>query len=467
MTIKEKPRLTLRIIILVGSGAFLTWLVISRSLPIYLAEVAPKSALWLRPGQPDALIDLADSALNGPAAPSGNVMVHRPDPLDVAGRVTSDKATFSQTLSNAFAAVDENRSVDLATVRSWAETALIHEPLNARALRILGQVADAAKDETNASKFMQAAARLSLHETAAAYWLMRKAAEAKDYNSALFYADGILRTRPELARYVVPVLGQIAQDKQASGQLKTILSNNPPWRRQFLSALPTAVTDARTPLNLLLALRTGTTPLKSADINGYLDFLIAHKFYDLAYYTWLQFLPTEQLRDTGLIFDGNFDVPPSGLPFDWKITPGSGVTIDIVPRTDQAGGHALLVEFLYGRVEYQGVTELIMLAPGTYEFKGKYKGELAGPRGLKWRIVCAGDGNAKIGESSPIMGKTRNWDAMAFSFTVPVAGCRAQYVRLDLDARMASEQLVSGSMLFDELQITRLTSPPTIAGSSE
>src|SRR5262249_52464127 len=136
---------------------------------------------------------------------------------------------------------------------------------------------------------------------------------------------------------------------------------------------------------------------------------------------------------------------------------GSGVTAEIVPKPDSNGKHALLVDFAYGRVEYYSVRQLVMLAPGTYEFKGQYKGQLLGPRGLKWRIVCA---SGPIIEESPmIIGMMPSWRTVAFTFTVPATDCRAQYVRLDLDARMASERLVSGSMLFDELQISRVANP--------
>jgi hypothetical protein len=183
--------------------------------------------------------------------------------------------------------------------------------------------------------------------------------------------------------------------------------------------------------------------------------LIRHKFYDLAYYTWLQFLPVEELREAGLLFNGNFDVVPSGLPFNWVINQGSGVTAEIVPKPDSK--HALLVDFAYGRVDYHSVYQLVMLAPGTYEFKGQYKGQLLGPRGLKWRIVCAS--GPTIEESPMIIGMMPSWRTVAFTFTVPAADCRAQYVRLDLDARTASEQLVSGSVMFDELQISRVANP--------
>jgi hypothetical protein len=290
---------------------------------------------------------------------------------------------------------------------------------------------------------------------------MRKQIEAFYYELVIYYADALLRTSLELRGYVLPVLAQLAGDKRGSEALKAVLATNPPWRSAFLAALPSYATDARTPLDLLLAVRanSNSAPPTTEDIKPYLDLLISHKIYGLAYYTWLQFLPPRELRHAGFLFNGNFDEPPSGLPFDWVITPGAGVTIDIVPRADKSNAHALLVEFQYGRVDFHGVTELIMLAPGNYQFTGKYKGELVGQRGLKWRIVCA-DG-AGIAESSMITGMSPDWRDVTFKFTVPTADCGAQYVRLDLDARSESEHLISGSIYFDELQISRVQAPPT------
>jgi len=41
------------------------------------------------------------------------------------------------------------------------------------------------------------------------------------------------------------------------------------------------------------------------------------------------------------------------------------------------------------------------------------------------------------------------------AFAVPDADCKAQQVRLALDARSASEQLITGSIWYDQLQIVR------------
>ena len=204
-------------------------------------------------------------------------------------------------------------------------------------------------------------------------------------------------------------------------------------------------------------------PPTAADIRTYIYILLGRGFYRLAYYTWLQFLPPNELRHAGLLFNGDFDEAPSGLPFDWTISEGSGVTIDIVPRADKSDGHALLVDFQFGRADYHGVSELVVLAPGTYQFTGEYSGELIGPRGMRWRVRCAGvDTNA--GESDMIIGTNKAWTNFAFTFTVPEKDCPAQYVRLDLDARMASERLISGSIMFDGLRISRTAKPSTAGG---
>jgi tetratricopeptide (TPR) repeat protein len=466
-----RPYLRWRTIAYGGPALVLAWLIVSRSFAAYFADTAPQLALWLNPSQPQALLNLGQSTLR-PAAAAGKQIEANESP---APKLSADESTgsidamaggpeVSQDMDQAFKVLDQSQTIDLAAVRSWAEAALINEPLNAQALGILGQIASARGDEGSAEKLMRAAARLSLHDDVAFYWLMIKSMQAGDYQSAVDDADVLLRTNPELVDYVAPVLAKIAEDKGSATMLEAVLARDPPWRDAFFQAFPIYVTDARTPLNLLLALRSTPVPPTSSDFARYVNILVGRKYYDLAYYTWLQFLPIRELRNAGPLFNGNFATRPSGLPFDWQMASGSGVTVDIVPKPDGTGGRALMVDFQYGRVDYHSVSQLTMLTPGTYEFTGEYKGQLIGPRGLKWRVACAGQADGKLGESPTILGAAQNWTNISFTFTVPAADCRAQNVRLDLDARMASEQLVSGSMLFDALQISRVANPAAAGG---
>jgi hypothetical protein len=419
------PRL--RAILFAALAAILVWEVTSRTLVAYLANAAPEQALVIRAHEPTAILNLADQKLSQLDSTGADASAQSPDPDPV--------------------------------VNKQIRAALFDDPLNARALRILGQLADKSHDETRAWQFMQTSARYSMNESFAVTWLVDKSFEKKDYGAALHYADVLLRTRPQLINYVMPTLVQIAENKDASGGLRQLLSDNPPWRAQFFGALPNSVSDARTPLDLLTAVKDSPNPPSPDDLRGYLNFLIGHKFYALAYYAWLQFLPAEQLNSVGLLFNGRFETLPSGLPFDWVITPGAGVTIDIAPAPDHEGARALVVAFEQGRVDFRGVTQLIMLAPGKYQFNGQYTGEIMGQRGLKWRVICAG--GAMIGESGMVAGRTSTWKNIEFAFAVPAADCPAQYLRLDLDARMSSEQFASGTVWFGDLGIARLGATAT------
>jgi hypothetical protein len=469
-----KSRHFLRVALLGALGVLLVWQVVTRSLVASLASAQPEAALALRATDSEALLRLAELHLDVLEArpsrkpsppPSRASPEERSDGVSERLRIWAELAKGVEGAQRGSggeepAAKDagspEGSSVTPEDVSAWSARALSGDPLNARALRILGQVADTAGDEGRATSFMEAAAATSIRESVAVYWLMQKSYEKKDYDRALTFADALLRTRSQVLPYVLPTLAGIAENPVAKGRLEKLLATDPPWRRSFFSALPRAVKDARTPLQLLLAIRDAPTPPAAGDLRDYLNLLIEHKFYELAYYTWLQFLPPERLTKLGLLFNGSFESNPSGLPFDWVISPGTGVTMDIVERPDQAGRRALLMELGPGRVEFAGIAELVLLGPGSYRFKGKFKGEIAGRRGLVWRATCVGGAGAPIGESPMIKGPAPRWEDVEFSFTVPERECRAQRLRLELDARMASEQLVTGSMWFDELAISRV-----------
>ena len=453
-----------RLMILVPLVLFLVWEVITRSLVAYLADVRPELAIRLRSTDAAALLNLAQDTLDRDKAAQKPVVTPRSDDASpTASEVESasnlELAGESATPSAQGPRSGEADSQALAQIRPEAELALLNDPLNARAFGILGRLADRGSHQEQTEKLMQAALRRSLHEAAAAYWMMQKSFQDQDYRAALHYADTLFRTTqgtpdgPEIMRAVMPMLGKLAETPSASGELKQLLAGNPPWRTDFFNDLPANISDARAPLELLLSLKNTATPPMAADLGAYLNLLIGHGYYDVAYYTWLQFLPAEQLSEVRHLFNGSFEVAPSGLPFDWVFTKGSGVTIKIAARPDQEAAHALFMEFGPGRVDFQDITQLIMLAPGSYQFQGKYQVDIDGERGLQWRITCANQSTTQLAESPVVKGSQSAWTDLAFAFTVPETDCPAQYVRLVSNARWESEQFISGSIWFDDLQI--------------
>jgi hypothetical protein len=59
-----------------------------------------------------------------------------------------------------------------------------------------------------------------------------------------------------------------------------------------------------------------------------------------------------------------------------------------------------------------------------------------------------------------VIGTTPAWTEFSTRFTIPPTGCRAQRVQLRLDARSVSEQLVTGAVWYDKLQIVREAAAP-------
>ncbi len=343
------------------------------------------------------------------------------------------------------------RGENVKKISERIRRALYSEPLNARGFEFLGVLSTEAGDTKAADTFMQAALRRSMRSPAALYWSMRRKLSEGDIAASTTSGDVLLRIRPSALRVVAPTLARIAAVKDGTEAIVAALAKAPPWRENFLRFLNADVKNVDVSLLLLLGLRSSVQPPTDREIDAYLWTLAINKKFQLAYYTWLQFLPPEEVREAKFLFNGNFRFPPSAAPFDWKIQGGSGVIAEI--DDDARGKNSLSIEFGGGRVNFHPVSQLLVLPPGRYKFSGLSKGELAGPRGLRWQVSCLAPSSGVFTET-PMMRHVAVWTEFSTRFEVP-AGCAAQTVRLILDARSTSETLVSGSMAFADLQITR------------
>ena len=462
----------LRPIALVILGIFLVWIILTRSLAASLAENTPATALALQPQEPRALLRIAKTKLtellklSSHEQPSANQKVY-PSTDGITNLARLAEKVFAPANTDpantpegpSLEASDERKDTPTDTsalhndIRMLAEQAIAVDPWNADALVILGRLAEHDGDIQRTADLMRAAARLSIRESYAVYWLLLMAQRNNDAAAVLRYSDTLLRTRGGSLPLVVPLLAQAVEKDQTAADVTTLLATDPPWRTSFLATLPSAMTDARTPLHLFQKLAGTAHPPTHFEISRYITFLIGKGFYELAYYTWLQFQPPEQLARITALHNPGFDAPPSGFPFDWTLSEGSGVTLEIRPLPGESERKALFVEFTQGRADFRGVSQTTLLGPGTYELKGSLKGTVVGARGLVWRTICT-DG-ATLGQSALLRGDFPQWRSFSFAFTVPETGCRAQQVRLELDARSASERLVTGSMWFDDLELRR------------
>ncbi len=402
---------------------FLVWMIVRHSFVAYLADVAPLSALRLRSGQPAALVALADLQFNDPE-------------LKKAG--------------------EEQLRSAAASLRPGVVEAILANPLDARAFRLLGQFAEAESDLVGAEKFMREATRLSLNETIAVEWMMRRSFARKNFSAAAYYADVFLRVRPNMMSFAAPVLWPMAEDEKTRPLVVKLLLADPYWRSIFFTQISGGFADARTPLKLLLALNDSPVPPTAKEISAYLTFLIQHKLYAFAYEVWLQFLTPEEQQNAGFLFNGDFKTAPSGAPFDWIFQTRGDVSATIAHEVD-VGKSALQIVMGPGRTEALDVSQIVALAPGAYRFKGLLRGDIIGPRGLRWTASCmeAAANSPPLGESPMALGDFPEWKPVEFAFAVPETGCSAQRIKLFLPARSASDQLVTGTLYYVGLALER------------
>ena len=394
--------------------AWLAWQIIANTMADSRAESDPLTALRWRHTSSAALVALAEEELSG-----------------------------------------EDASGELEAIKRFAVAALRANPLDERAIRALGFAADLRGDVTAAQEIMKTAGKRTRRDAPVQIWLFNQSLASGRLDDALAHADALLRTRPDLKANVDTVLLSFVDDADGRDALTRVLASNPPWRQWFLGELSRQRVDApATVFDVYAALKNSAFPPTNAELQVFLNHLITAEQYELAYLTWLDFLPLPAGQQLSYAYNGNFDQPLSGLPFDWSVSKIRGATTEVVtipPDEDRV----LRIEFANTRVPYSHTSKLLLLPPGQYTLGGRAKADrLVNDRGMVWRLSCAGANKQLLGETIPLSG-TSGWAPFEVRFQVPQTGCRAQWLRLQLAARTALEQQVGGAVFYDDLKIER------------
>jgi hypothetical protein len=429
-------------------------------LPRPLARFAPDLALAIDPTNPVALIARADALrdrfletaqaesvgddtdpLPGSAAPATGP----PKLLPGARRFAT--SSLRPTLDP----LVQDREALRLEISALARRAIDVDPLNARAYRLLGEVSN---DMATARRSMQTAVTLSRRETLALFWLLTDADKRGDFSAVVGYADPLLRTQPALLPFVAAGLARSVDDPRARADLLSRLAIGPDWRTDFLAILPKHAVDPRTTLSLLAGLRDAVFPPTQAEIQAYLVAMIDAGAPDLAHDAWRALLPRRETSPRGQLHNGDFDRDISGYAFDWTLPRGQGAAVEIIAQGDIVGRRALRLTFDGGRTVVPAVRQVVLLKPGRSMFAGRFKGAIASTRGLRWQIRCLYGAREVLGETEMMFTSQAEWQTFSIEFDViDIPDCRAQLVTVVHDARLTSEQVISGDIQFGGLSL--------------
>lgn len=381
----------------------LGWLVLIRGYADYLARPEPERALALSAGQPEALMTLADAALRG---------------------------------------------ADLDLAQTYASRALESQPLEGRALRILGAVAERRGEHPRALALMRAAAERTPRDSAAQFWLAINALADRDLGAALLKLDRLVRFEPELQRDVFPIFATIASNPVGASSIAPYLAADAPWRDELMQGLVAQAGEIGVLTRLLRAIEAAGGRIRVEE-----NALVVQRLWTQRDFSrlrpWLQRMDPD--TPPALLYDTGFDGRGTGPWRGWSIEKAVGV--DAVPGADLGGGaRGLRLVFHDRRVPYRHISQRLLLPPGHYRMSARLRlFKLDTAQGLRWLLSCVDNGET-IASTEALRGD-RDWSVVSTAFDVAAAGCGGQELRLQLGWRIAAEQQIRGEAWFDELRI--------------
>lgn len=400
-------------------------------------------------GSPDATAADEGAAATTPDAsadtPAGGPADAGTDPAIVAAPSTSGAARTDVLVSTEIA-VRQQR------IRELADAIIARAPLDAAAYRLL---ADASDDPVVIRQAMIDAAARSRRETVAVFWLLQHSYAEGDYPRAVTMSDILLRTRPVLNRFTFSYLNSMVLTPEGREALVSALAPGPGWRIGFFRNMARPLATSNDPLLLFERLKETGAPPSENELAPFLRQRIARdRRPDGAYNIWLQMLPGDELLKVRPINNLDFSRDPTLLPFGWNVPRSTNAFVDFAQRPSGESGRILRVRFGRGRITFGKVSQITFLRSGTYRFSGQQRGSMSARRGMRWQVVCFGTG-ALAGQSEQLMGSPRQWRDFSFDLTIPADGrCTAQQVRLMHDARTPSEQIASGDIQFQSLDVS-------------
>jgi hypothetical protein len=274
----------------------------------------------------------------------------------------------------------------------------------------------------------------------------------REYPQALIHIDAVLRAKPELSDSLFKLLQQLQLNSESLGSLAEVLAKNPPWRQDFLAVVFNDDKKGQDAFRVLSSIRKAGGRVTHDELRSYLSTQFANKNYEIAYFSWLDFLDNDALRSVSNIFDSKFDIPPHNLYFDWNLSPFANVEIGIVPRPGISSDLALRLDFAGGQGNFRHVQQYLKLASGTYKIAGEWRSDnFESPSGLKWEIQCVD--NTSVNASSRSLGVSRSWDKFEFAILIPPENCGTQLLHLRSSSDAVLDQKFDGQIYFDNIMI--------------
>lgn len=322
--------------------------------------------------------------------------------------------------------VEAFEPAEYARAAAAARAGLAASPLELRALRTLGIVADRTGEPVRAERLMQLAAGRSLRDPVAHVWLLERRTAERDWEGALFHADVLMR-KPMPGYDATPTLVAAAFHPDAEALLVERMRQRPRWRLRVVREVAGASPPQA--FNLLVRLKEAGSAPTDEEAAAVVRRMIADGAVMNAFVAWAQLLPNSAAQGLGDVYDDGFDGRPGAPPFNWALAERAEAGAEIAPGPNGEGS-ALYVRF-GGRRRTTLAQQLLLLPPGAYRLETRtYAQEPRRGEELRWTLTCLrGPELVELGGPDEAL----VWRQSAAAVEIPAQGCEIQ--RLALAAR--------------------------------
>ena len=313
-----------------------------------------------------------------------------------------------------------------------ARAALLNDPTNVAALRILGFSAPPAEQRA----IFELSNRLSRRDLATQLWLIDYHVGREDAPSALAHYDAALRTSTVAPQLLFPVLAQASGDVTLAPQIGDVLASNPPWANAFLTDLLFSSPSADTLLTIFKTVSRGGFKLQKSHTDGLTARMLRDYRFDLLREAFFVARGADKAVG-GAVTNGGFEAEPALLPFDWMFAPDGAIFAGRSKADSDAGGARMAVQTSDG-AGGAAARQLLMLPAGRYSLSST-SGSVP-PARLSWRVTCATKTGAQLHDMA-LPTSTNAGKVSKSEFSVPSANCAAQWLSMQVTPQTGGEEM--------------------------
>jgi hypothetical protein len=346
---------------------------------------------------------------------------------ELARRLDPRGALAASTLSDRSMLVPP-QTLDRKAVVSFSHAAVIRAPLDAVAIRNLGFVADL-DGRAEAERLLRLSGRVSLRDYLTHAWLLNRNLDEGRYDDAAHELDILMRT--ENWRAAMPQVIYSFPDRRFRAAIVRLLARKPYWRGDFLLAIGLDDGGDDDSYALLQALRLTAAPPTTSELQPFFNAMTSKLPGAELYRRWITLLPGGPLKPgDALLRDGSFEGLDAPMPYNWRMTPGSG-TYSEISANPAGAGHVLYASF-EGDAATQFTKQALRLPPGNYRLSGLARAQNDVPRGaFVWSLACTSkDAPPGEGTQIPLAPVTDRWTKFTATFTISAA-CPEQQISLN------------------------------------